>query len=391
MAGTKQDDGESTPNAKEPPASAKARAAKGKRRKTRAGGKKSGTGSGPPKRLFPKVPLERALRIPIAIKDKNGGNPWEPAEIAKVVGLSVKGVDFFYLAGASRDHGLTDGGRDSKKIALTELGRGIAYAPNKAEEDLRKRQAFEKVSLFKRVLDYYKGSDLPEMKYLGNTLENEFGIPPDLHDEFAKLFRQNCQYLGITAGSVTAAERRRVDSNIGGGAADRVVAEADGGAHLTCFVIMPFTEKGSNRPEGYFDEVLKHVIAPAGKKAGFDVRTADRRGSDVIHTTIIRSLLDADLVLADLTDHNPNVLFELGVRMTVDKPVALIRASGTGKIFDVDNLLRVYDYNPNLWPSTVDIDVDEIANHIKGSWDNRDSIDTYMKILSGQATTTRTP
>ena len=49
--------------------------------------------------------------------------------------------------------------------------------------------------------------------------------------------------------------------------------------------------------------------------------TARKAGSDVIHATIVNGLLDADLVVADLTEHNPNVLFELGIRMAEDKPV----------------------------------------------------------------------
>ena len=45
---------------------------------------------------------------------------------------------------------------------------------------------------------------------------------------------------------------------------------------------------------------------------------------------------------------HPNVLFELGVRMAQERPVVLIRALGTPALFDVDNLLRVFEYNPNL-------------------------------------------
>jgi hypothetical protein len=64
--------------------------------------------------------------------------------------------------------------------------------------------------------------------------------------------------------------------------------------------------------------------------------------------------------------HNPNRdrrrgLLGLGMRMKEDKPVALVRASGTGPIFDVDNMLRVQDYNPNVWPSTVERDVRRIS------------------------------
>jgi hypothetical protein len=106
-----------------------------------------------------------------------------------------------------------------------------------------------------------------------------------------------------------------------------------------------------------------------------------RSGSDVIQRTIVKDLLEADMVVADLTEHNPNVMFELGMRMAIDRPVALIRAKGTGSIFDVDNLLRVYDYNPCLWPSTISKDLPEIIAHISGAWEHRESENTYMKLL----------
>ena len=125
-------------------------------------------------------------------------------------------------------------------------------------------------------------------------------------------------------------------------------------------------------------------MTPAAKEAGFTVKTASRQGSDIIQRTIVKELLAADLVLADLTAHNPNVLFELGMRMHADKPVALVRARGTQAIFDVDNMLRVADYDPNIWPSTVESDLPVIRDHIKGAWDNKDSDDTFMRLLGPQ-------
>ena len=89
-------------------------------------------------------------------------------------------------------------------------------------------------------------------------------------------------------------------------------------------------------------------------------------------------------MIADLSDHNPNVLFELGVRMAHDKPIALIRAEGTAAIFDVDNMLRVLDYNPNLWKSTLEIDLPKLTTHIQAVWESRESTNTYMKILRGK-------
>jgi nucleoside 2-deoxyribosyltransferase len=123
------------------------------------------------------------------------------------------------------------------------------------------------------------------------------------------------------------------------------------------------------------------LLTPAIVAAGFEVRTAKRQGSDVIQSTIINELLDADLVVVDLTEHNPNVLFELGMRMNADRPVALVRAKGTGAIFDVDHMLRVEDYNPNLWKTTIERDVETLSDHIRAAWENRESTQTYMKLL----------
>jgi hypothetical protein len=152
---------------------------------------------------FPRATLEQALKVPYALKEHNGGNPWETDEVRKAVGASA-GNPWFYLSAASRDYGLTIGTRDTPKITLAELGREIVYAPNPETELTLKKQAFLNIDIFKRVLEYYKGSNLPDMKYLGNTLTKEFGLDPETHEEFAKIFRENCQYLGITSGVPSA-------------------------------------------------------------------------------------------------------------------------------------------------------------------------------------------
>jgi len=144
---------------------------------------------------------------------------------------------------------------------------------------------------------------------------------------------------------------------------------------------MPFSEKTGSYSKGFFNEVLKNLITPAGIDAGFKVETAQREGSDIIHSTIVNDLLDADLVIIDLTEHNPNVLFELGIRMAAEKPICLLKAKGTPAIFDVDNLLRVVEYDPNLWKSTLEEDIPKLASHIKGSWENREVNPSYIQIL----------
>ena len=56
---------------------------------------------------------------------------------------------------------------------------------------------------------------------------------------------------------------------------------------------------------------------------------------------------------------------ELGFRMAQDKPVVLLKAAGTGPLFDVDNMLRVFEYNSNLWQTTVEKDMPNLCEFIK--------------------------
>lgn len=335
---------------------------------------------------FPRTTLEQAISIPMAIKEHHGGNPWEPEEIRKAIGVGTGGNAYFYLTAASRDYGLTTGTNQADKIELTDLGRDLVYAPNQDAERALKTRAFLNIDVFKRVLEFYKGSNLPEMKYLGNTLEKEFELDPQTHEEFSRTFRENCQYLGITSGIPSDPLVEGEESGSAPTPGTVTLAEAPGHSGLKAFVIMPFVERDPKHPHGFFAEVLRSLITPAAKASGFTVKTANRQGSDLIQSTIINDLIEADLVIADLTEHNPNVMFELGVRMAEDKSVVLIKAQGTGPLFDVDNMLRVFEYSPNLWHTTVEKDFPSLRDFIKGAWDNRASDKSYMKILRGGKT-----
>jgi nucleoside 2-deoxyribosyltransferase len=334
-----------------------------------------------PRRSFPIATLEDALKIPLAIKTKNSGNPLESKLVAKACGIAHMTNKFFYHSSAARDYGLTVGTRDTPSIELTELGRAVVYADNADIQRQKKIEAFFKVEKFKQVYDHYNGSDLPEEQYVSNTLENKFQIPPAQHAEFVEVFKANCKHLTIEAG-LKGLPRPSPDVSMS--SVDiRVLGQPQGKFDKTAFVIMPFIEKGKQvRSGGFFDEVLKSLITPAGNAAGFGVITARREDSDIIHHTIINQLLHAELVIADLTDHNPNVLFELGIRLAKEKPVVLIKSKDTGPIFDVDNMMRVYPYDQNLWSTTVEADVKGLTERINGTWENRETAVSYMQILT---------
>jgi hypothetical protein len=298
-----------------------------------------------------------------------------------------------YLAQAARDFGFTEGGRDAAAIGLTDLGRKAIYPASPQDVGDAKMQAFLSVEKFKQVALHYGGSNLPDEEFVKNRLQTQFGLDPRVHDEFLDLFKKNCRFVGIGAdwdgGAAQAGTHQTPGSTvvqespvtITGNGVPLPPAGPNGTEKPTCFVAMPFSEKTDEYATGFFTEVYASLFVPAIEAAGFEPKTARRQGSDVIQATIVNDLLDADLVLVDLTEHNPNVLFELGIRIAEKKPTVLVKASGTNPIFDVDHLLRVESYNANMWPSTVVADVPKLTEHIKGAWEAKDAGGTYMDIL----------
>jgi hypothetical protein len=340
-----------------------------------------------PDRPYPRRTLEQALRVPRALRDHNGGNPWPPTEIAKSLEIGAKSGNFFYLTSASKQYGLTGGTSQTAEISLTDLGRKAVYPDSAAVERAAFREAFLKVSVFRRVLEHYGGNNLPEKEYRENTLYTQFGLDPSVQDEFVDLLNKNTRFVGIGSSFETRPPVAVPSPEAAGteAPAAQTIAKPEEATDETpvCFVIMPFVEHDEDRyPTGFFREVLDSLLTPAITAAGLEVRTAQRRGSDLIQSTIINELLAADLVLADLTEHNPNVLFELGMRIAEDKPVVLVKAKGTGNVFDVDQVMRIEQYSPNLWTSTIEEDKPLLEGHIRGAWQNRESSRTYRGILT---------
>lgn len=336
------------------------------------------------KRSYPRAPLEVCVRVAEIIKEKNGGNPWPPTEVATALGLSPKSSNLDLYTASGAQYGVTEGTRAAANISITALGREIVYAESPERELAAKRSAFLSIEPFAKVLQHYGGNQLPEKQYLSNTLLDKFSIAIDLQDEFVEIFQKNCTYTRIGQSWTASApdSRGRIDHSL-----PIIRTNAKDTNAPKCFVIMPLAERDGVRSAGYFQEIYESIIKPAVTAAGFTVETAMRSGSDLIHSTIINEIADADIVLADLTDHNPNVLFELGLRMAENKPVAIMKSDDTGRIFDVDNLLRVLEYNANVWPSTVARDVDSLSEHIKATWEGRNSGRSYIDILRGRQAT----
>ncbi len=120
-------------------------------------------------------------------------------------------------------------------------------------------------------------------------------------------------------------------------------AAAEAQAPKTCFVIGPIGAEGSDiRRKADF--LLKGIIQPATAECGFDIRVtrADQIADPgLITEQIIEALLDSDLVIADLSDHNPNAFYELAVRHSTDKATIHMFPAGLSIPFDIKDYRAV--------------------------------------------------
>ena len=117
----------------------------------------------------------------------------------------------------------------------------------------------------------------------------------------------------------------------------------------------------------HFRYVMDHLFKPAIEKIGYEPISPVSSGADVIHAEIIRNLETCDLVLCDMSELNPNVFFELGIRTAVDRPVALVKDRLTSHVPFDTTLVNHHTYDSSLAPWSLDNEVQRLAEHLQGT------------------------
>lgn len=112
----------------------------------------------------------------------------------------------------------------------------------------------------------------------------------------------------------------------------------------TCFIVCPISDENSDTRKRS-DTLLKHLIKPVCEdELNFEVIRIDKLPhSNSITEEIVKNLREADLIIADTTDNNPNCFYEIGYRAALSKPLILIRNSEGNIPFDVAGI-NIIDY-----------------------------------------------
>ncbi len=121
----------------------------------------------------------------------------------------------------------------------------------------------------------------------------------------------------------------------------------------TCFVIAPIGSEGSESRK-WSNEVLKIIIRPAVSDFGYKAIRADEiQETGNITSQVIKMCINSELVIANLTDRNPNVFYEMAVRHAIGKPIIQIIQKSQTIPFDI-NQERTLTYDKELPSSFID-------------------------------------
>lgn len=101
----------------------------------------------------------------------------------------------------------------------------------------------------------------------------------------------------------------------------------------TCGIVMPISAF-----DGYSEQHWKDVysiISDSIESANFAPQlVSDANEIGIIQARIIQNLYNNEIVVVDVSGKNPNVMFELGIRLAFDKPTIIIKDERTNYTFD---------------------------------------------------------
>ncbi len=314
---------------------------------------------------FPKNTLEDALLIARAIEDKNAGNPMKAAELVKAVGYNQPNDwRFLDLLRSANQYGLVSGTGQSATVALDSIGEDVVAPSSSAQRQQALLAAFRNVDDFKRVEEFYGGKRIPEDEFFENTVVRDFGVSRDRVKTFKQVFTENLRYLNMFNARPASGPHSDVPTDDGPVVAADTPSDVTKDKRVrefldTCFMMMPFGT--------WFDRYYREIYVPAIKEAGFEpVRGDELFSTGSVVEQIWEQVVKSTVLLADLSDKNANVYYELGLAHAAGKPVVLTAPTIDDVPFDLRHLrVIVYDIREPDWAEKLAKSVTDFLKNAK--------------------------
>lgn len=108
----------------------------------------------------------------------------------------------------------------------------------------------------------------------------------------------------------------------------------------TCGIIMPISSLDGCSADHWSE--VKNILSEAIEMAGYTASlVSDADDSGIIQKRIVQNIYDNDIVVCDVSGKNPNVMFELGMRLAFDKPTIIVIDDKTNYSFDTSPIEHI--------------------------------------------------
>jgi hypothetical protein len=146
-----------------------------------------------------------------------------------------------------------------------------------------------------------------------------------------------------------------------------------------CGIVMPISECDGCSEHHWIE--VKSIITDAVASAGFEAKLVSfARDVGVIHERIVQNLYENPIVVCDVSGRNPNVMFELGMRLAFDKPAIIIKDDRTSYSFDTSGIEHV-EYPRDLRFSKIVEFKERLAAKISATFERSQSDKEYTTFL----------
>lgn len=148
-----------------------------------------------------------------------------------------------------------------------------------------------------------------------------------------------------------------------------------------CGIVMPISSM-DGYPESHWKDI-RRILESAIREAGFEARIVSESDDiGVIHKRIVQNLYENPMIVCDISGRNPNVMFELGLRLAFDKPTIIIKDDATQYSFDT-SVIEHLSYPKDLRHHKIDIFKDELKDRIEKTYKtylkNPENYSTFLK------------
>lgn len=154
---------------------------------------------------------------------------------------------------------------------------------------------------------------------------------------------------------------------------------SENGGEKICGIIMPISAI-DGCSESHWTEV-QDILMESIEVAGFQgnlVSNADDVG--IIHKRIIQNLYDNPIVVCDVSGKNPNVMFELGMRLAFDKPTIIVKDDKTSYSFDTSGIEHL-EYPRDLRFTKIVEFKEKLSEKIRATYDRSVKDQSYTTFL----------